>query len=66
MDVNFNQSLFDIFSLIASCSMNTSKSDDYRRNCKKYSAGSDAMFDLPPEFDDDLPNLGTVKHFWQN
>ena len=40
--------------------MNTSKSNDYRRNCKKYSAGSDAMFSLPPESDHDLPNLGAV------
>ena len=48
------------------CTMNTSKSDEYRRNCKKYSLefnSIDALIDLPPELDvHPLPNLGTV-HF---
>ena len=39
--------------------MNTSKSVDYRRECKKYSVGNHASFNLPPELDvDPLPNLG--------
>ena len=45
------------------CTQNTSKSDDYRRHCKKYSARMsiiNAWFNLPPELDvNPLPNLGT-------
>ena len=45
------------------CTFNTSKSDDYRRHCKKYSVGMgflNAQIDMPPEFDvNPLPNLGT-------
>ena len=46
------------------CTYNTSKSDDYRRHCKKYSVGVsiiNARIDLPPEFDvNPLPNLGKI------
>ena len=45
------------------CIQNTSKSDDYRRHCKKYSVGIsyiNAHIELPPELDvNPLPNLGT-------
>ena len=55
-----------------SCTYNTSKSDEYRRHCKKYSLGLsyyDALIDLPPELDvNPLPNLGPKvnHHFRQN
>ena len=49
------------------CTMNTSKSDEYRRNCKKYSLefnNINALIDLPPDMDaHPLPNLGIVLHF---
>ena len=54
------------------CIHNTSKSDEYRRNCNKYRIGLStylATFGLPPELDvDPLPNLGPkVNHnFHQN
>ena len=51
----------DLYSM--ACTFNKSKSDDYRRHCKKYSLSVniiDAKIDLPPEFDvHPLPNLGT-------
>ena len=47
------------------CTMNTSKSDDYRRHCKKYSLTLsilNAEIDLPPELDvHPLPTLGNYK-----
>ena len=54
----------------ASCTYNTSKSDDYRRLCKKYSLGVSSykgIIDLPPEFDvNPLPNLGgKVNHHFR-
>ena len=55
-----------------SCTFNISKSDDYRRGCKKYSLGIGsyhAFFDLPPEYDvNPLPNLGgkVNHHFYKN
>ena len=46
------------------CTMNTSKSEDYRRHCKKYSltlSMLNAKIDLPPELDvHPLPTLGTL------
>ena len=55
---------------LESCTQNTSKSDDYRRLCKKYSLGVSsyqAIIDLPPEFDvNPLPNLGgKVNHHFR-
>ena len=53
----------DLFS--QACTYNTSKSDDYRRHCKKYSVGVsiiNAEIHLPPELDvNPLPNLGNDK-----
>ena len=53
-----------------SCTHNTSKSDSYRRHCKKYSLGIasySGVIDLPPEFDvNPLPNLGPkVNHHFR-
>ena len=54
------------------CTYNTSKSDEYRRHCKKYSLGLasyHAVIDVPPEFDvNPLPNHGPKvnHHFRQN
>ena len=52
------------------CSYNTSKSQDYRRHCKKYSLGIasySGVIDLPPELDvNPLPNLGPkVNHHFR-
>ena len=49
---------------------NTSKTDDYRRACKKYTLGFSvwyAVVDLPPEFDvGPFPNLGPkVNHHFR-
>ena len=50
--------------------MNTSRSDEYRRHCCKYTIrleSYNASINLPPEFDvDPLPNLGSkVNHHFQ-
>ncbi len=55
---------------VDSCVMNTSRSDEYRRHCKKYSLGFsayDQIIDLPPEFDKEpYPNLGPkVNHHFR-
>ena len=52
------------------CSLNTSKSMDYRRHCKKYSIGFTTyygMIDILPELDvNPLPNLGPkVNHHFR-
>lgn len=52
------------------CTYNTSKSDDYRRACKKYSLGISyygGLIDIPPELDvNPLPNLGPkVNHHFR-
>ena len=53
------------------CKFNTSKSDDYRRDCSKYAMmlySYEGIFQLPPEFDiDPLPNLGPkVNHHFKH
>jgi hypothetical protein len=55
---------------LGKCSNNITKSNDYRRECKKYSLGLSsfmARIDLPPEFDvNPLPNLGPkVNHHFR-
>ena len=54
----------------AACAFNETKSEDYRRHCKKYSLGISSyhgVIDLPPEFDvNPLPNLGPkVNHHFR-
>ena len=53
------------------CRFNTSKTNDYRRDCSKYAAmlnSYEGVFQLPPEFDiDPLPNLGPkVNHHFKH
>ena len=49
------------------CTYNTSKSDEYRRHCKKYTlyiSYYSGSIDIPPEVDvNPLPNLGKKKFF---
>ena len=53
------------------CTDNTTKSDEYRRHCKKYTLMLSlfgAIINLPPELDTNpLPNLGKkMKNFVEN
>ena len=53
------------------CTNNITKSDEYRRHCKKYSLGTNTFggtIDLPPELDKNpLPNLGPkVNHHFRD
>ena len=52
------------------CTFNTSKTDDYKRACKKYTLGNsrwDLTIDLPPELDvGSFPTLGPkVNHHFR-